>query len=497
MRKVARLSVVFLIGILALLAGGRAVCQPLQYHGGPFLETFEIYPLYYGIWAESEIDTHHAFLVNLAAYMSGKNAPAFQQPMMQQYGVDKVTVAAAKTASPLAQSAKPLTRDDLLSIIGSNQATNNLPPFGPHVLIMVFPGKGFELDCGEGCGYHASESTTAFWSAVPKNAGPTLQLVTAHEIFEASTDPAIDNFKGWDEAVDQCNNILTLSAFGGIQIPAATDNTTAGACPLTAYTDTEEKQDYEVTHDQFLNDYNRLYPQAWRLYILQSYVLANGEVRYNAVWRRESLEEKLLINATNAQFQSEYNKLHSQGWRIYILQSYVLTNGEVLYNAVWRPGNVDEQLLIGVSLAEFQAVYADTSPNGWRLYILQAYVPSNGGSLYNAVLRPGDLGETDFIDASFPAFEGEYDTLYQHGWRFYLFQSYVAANGQVSYNAIWRHGTHSEKTVFGSTYTDYLNEYDKLYPQGWRLYILNTYVRPNGELRYDAVWRQGTIDRPL
>ena len=141
MRKVARLAVVILIGILGVLAGGRAAGSPLQYHGGPFPEKFEIYPLYYGIWAESEIDTQQAFLNNLAAYMSGKNAPAFQQPMMKQYGVDKVTVAAVETASPLAQSNDALTRDDLLSIIASNQAVNKLPPFGPHVLIMVFPAK--------------------------------------------------------------------------------------------------------------------------------------------------------------------------------------------------------------------------------------------------------------------------------------------------------------------------------------------------------------------
>jgi hypothetical protein len=61
MRKAARLSLAFLIGTLGVLAGGRAVGSPLQYHGGPFLEKFEIYSLYYGIWTKSEIDTQQAF----------------------------------------------------------------------------------------------------------------------------------------------------------------------------------------------------------------------------------------------------------------------------------------------------------------------------------------------------------------------------------------------------------------------------------------------------
>ena len=69
--------------------------------------------------------------------------------------------------------------------------------------------------------------------------------------------------------------------------------------------------------------------------------------------------------------------------------------------------------------------------------------------------------------------------------------------GQVLYNAVWRPGTHDEKAVYGWTYADYRAQYDKIYPDGWRLYILNAYVLPTGEVRYDAVWRLGTIDRPL
>ena len=158
MRKVARTSVVFLVGILSVLAGGRPICAavcpgpsgstiacgPLQYHGGPFLETFTIHPLYYGQWTKSQIDTQQAYLVNLAAYMSGKNAPAFQQPMMKQYGVDQVTVAAAKTANSGA-AVHALTRDEIVTIIGNNQASGNLPGWGPHKLFVVFPGKGFTL----------------------------------------------------------------------------------------------------------------------------------------------------------------------------------------------------------------------------------------------------------------------------------------------------------------------------------------------------------------
>jgi hypothetical protein len=68
--------------------------------------------------------------------------------------------------------------------------------------------------------------------------------------------------------------------------------------------------------------------------------------------------------------------------------------------------------------------------------------------------------------------------------------------GQVRYNAVWHPGGHGELQVYGWSYADYRSKYDRLWPQGWRLYVLDTF-EVNGQPRYNAVWRQSTIDRPL
>ena len=512
MRKVTRWSAAFLIGILSVLVGGRAAwaarcpgaggktveCDPLQYHGGPFLETFEIYPLYYGQWTEAEIDAQQAYVVSLAAYMSGKNALVFQQPMMKQYGVDHVTVVAAKTATIPKVGSSVLSLSDVLNIIAANQASGKLPAFGPHRLIIVFPGFGLSASgkgsaCGNGGGCHGSLSTSAFWAVVPQ---AQEQVVIAHEIFEVSADPAINNSKGWDEAIDQCDNApnISLPVFGKtFQIPPATDNTIGGACSTTGYTNLGELQDYEVTHDQFLNDYNSLYTQGWRLYILQSYVLTNGEVRYNAVWRPGNLNEKLLLGGTFAQYLSEF----PQGFNLSIFQSYVLNSGEVLYNVVWRPGTLPEQPVLGTTFSLFVSDYHTLFLQNFRPYTLQAYVTAKGEPLYNSIFRPGDLDEVVMPEGSYAEFENTDDNVHPQGFRLYIVQPYVVPGGKVVYNAVWRPGTHDEKAVYGSTYAAYKAQYDGLYPKGWRLYILNSYVLPNSEVRYDAVWRLGTIDRPL
>jgi Bacterial tandem repeat domain 1 len=495
MRKIVSLSVALLIGILGVLAPGPAwATTPLQYHGGPFLQTFKIYPLYYGNWGTSEITTQQTYVVNLAAYMSGTGAPSGEQPMMKQYGVNQVTVAAAVTASPTAP-AVVLTRSAVLNIIHANQKIGKLPAFGANTLIAVFPAHGFSVTGCNGCGgFHASQSTSAFWAVVPADQE---QVVIAHEIFESSADPAVNNFLGWDEAVDQCDNAKPIKLSFG-PIPPAIDNTNGGACSTTGYTSLNEIQVYGWTYANYRSEYNTLWKEGWRLYSLQSYVLSNGNVLYNAVWRPTgNTAEEQLYGVTYADFRSTYNTLYPEGWRLYILQSYVLPNGDVLYNAVFRPGNLGEQQLYGVTYTDFRSTYNTLYPEGWRLYILQSYVLPNGDVLYNAVFRPGDSGETQVYGWTLSDFQTEYNKLWTEGWRLYILDSYIISDGTVRYNAVWRPATHGEIQVYDWTYSSFRTEYNTLWNEGWRLYILNAYVLPGDEVRYDAVWQQGTVDRPL
>lgn len=444
MRKIASFSIAFLIGILSLLSPRLGwATTPLQYHGGPFLQNFQIYPLYYGNWSASEITAQQDYVANLAAYMSGAGAPAGQQSMMKQYGVDQVTVAAPATASPLAKPAV-LTRTAVLNIIHANQGTGNLPAFAANRLLIVFPAHGFSVTGCDGCGgFHASQSTSAFWAVVPAD---QKRVVIAHEIFESSADPAVNNFVGWDEAVDQCDSASNIDLSFG-PIPPATDNTHAGACSTTGYTTLNEIQVYGWTY---------------------------------------------------ANYRTEYNSLFPNGWRLYSLQSYVLSSGEVLYNAVWRPmGNTGEEQLYGVTYSDFRSTYDTLYTEGWRLSILQSYVMPNGDVLYNAVFRPGDSGEIQVYGWTYSSFRTEYNKLWTEGWRLYILDSYVISDGTVRYNAVWRPATHAETQVYDWTYSSFRTEYNTLWTEGWRLYILNTYVLPGDVVRYDAVWQEGTVDRPL
>jgi hypothetical protein len=113
------------------------------------------------------------------------------------------------------------------------------------------------------------------------------------------------------------------------------------------------------------------------------------------------------------------------------------------------------------------------------------------------VFRPGDSGETQVYGWTLSDFQTEYNTLWKEGWRLYILDSYVISDGTVRYNAVWRPAIHGEIQVYDWTLSDFQTEYNTLWMGGWRLYILNAYVLPGDEVHYDAVWQEGTIDRPL
>jgi Bacterial tandem repeat domain 1 len=75
-------------------------------------------------------------------------------------------------------------------------------------------------------------------------------------------------------------------------------------------------------------------------------------------------------------------------------------------------------------------------------------------------LQPGDLiNNGDQFDAitqlTLAQFEATADLLTAIGWRLYIVEPFVMPGGQVLYNAVWQPGTHDQTGVYGKTYSEY------------------------------------------
>jgi hypothetical protein len=531
MKKALRWGVYLLLGItcgLVLAKPAFAQKYALEYWGGPVLEKFTIYPLYYGAWSSADVSTHQAYLQSLTAYISGQNAPMGQQPVIRQYGVLDASVADAVTAGSTATPAA-LTNKQLISIIAQNQASHALPPYGPNTMIALFLSPGFSLanSCST-CAFHASKSNTEYWLVVPMyTTALPFELLTAHEVFESASDPVVDNSASWgwltgsyysasqakfvnDEAADECgdpNHVITLASFG-IQIPSIIDNSAGvslgnpsvnqppgGVCSATGYSSTDEIQLYGWTLDTYKAQYATLFPDGWRIHLLEGNVV-NGEVRYTVVFRRAgNTFERAQYGATLSDFKNLYNSLYPAGWRIYTFNTYVL-NGTPYFNTVFRPSDVPENQYFDQPDSILATQYQGRESTGYRIGLLDSYAQP-ADDYDNVVYRHGAIDEYVLPGEPFDVYNPIYQGFFNDGWRIYILQPFVNCFNDLVYNAVFHKGDHGELVMYDVPYATYRAKYDSLWPDGWRLYNLQVYVMPDGETHYTAVWRHGVYDRPM
>lgn len=110
-----------------------------------------------------------------------------------------------------------------------------------------------------------------------------------------------------------------------------------------------------------------------------------GQVRYTAVWRRSTAPEIQLYGAGYEQYRKRYDELWPQGWRLHLLEQYE-SGGDIRYVAVWRPGKHRETQRYESDFASFKARYDEPWPAGSRLALLSA-VEAGGHTRYTAVWR--------------------------------------------------------------------------------------------------------------
>lgn len=95
-------------------------------------------------------------------------------------------------------------------------------------------------------------------------------------------------------------------------------------------------------------------------------------------------------------------------------------NGQVLYTAAWRPNTIGEIQIYEWAYKDFRAKYDSLWNNGWRLFLLNNFVV-NGEVRYNAVWRrPAPASEIQLYESSYEGFRKQYDSLWCDGWRLRL-----------------------------------------------------------------------------
>ncbi len=165
-----------------------------------------------------------------------------------------------------------------------------------------------------------------------------------------------------------------------------------------------------------------------------------------------------------------------QGWRLKLLQPFVLSGDQVRYTAVWQQSTAGEIQVYGWTYEDYRKKYDELWKQGWRLKLLQPFVLSGDQVRYTAVWQQSTAGEIQVYGWTYEDYRKKYDELWKQGWRLKLLQPFVLSGDQVRYTAVWQQSAAGEIQVYGWKYTDYRARYDELWGQGWRLKTLQTFV---------------------
>ncbi|MBC8066965.1 MAG: hypothetical protein IAG13_01415, partial [Deltaproteobacteria bacterium] len=160
------------------------------------------------------------------------------------------------------------------------------------------------------------------------------------------------------------NNIGMGAVWARIQAPSST---------FSAVWRKQDKKQVQV-HGWSLADakdrYDEIRGQGYRIEAVDIEV-EDGKAQYSVVWRKVgNVEEKLLFGASAADYQAKNQDLNASGWRVHVLEPYVV-GSSVKYTAVWRKSDAEEKQVLGKSRAELEAQHTELRAQGWRLHLLE------------------------------------------------------------------------------------------------------------------------------
>ncbi|MGX7676286.1 hypothetical protein [Plantactinospora sp. DSM 117369] len=222
-------------------------------------------------------------------------------------------------------------------------------------------------------------------------------------------------------------------------------------------------------------------------------------LRFDAIWEPGTDNRAWVHTWTAQDLLARNSELFNQGWRIDSLTAVKDINGEMRYNAIWKPGSGLSPVVIGWTEQQFFAQVSTYWSQGLRPWRINRY--RHAGSIrYDAIFKPGTDGRRWVVDWTRADLLAEDAKMRAQGYR--LIQATgVAQNNPIStdirYVGIWMPGTDSRPTLLGGTWDEISQANGNHWVSGYRMKYLSSYLTNTGLVRYDAIWEPGTDGRPV
>ena len=198
---------------------------------------------------------------------------------------------------------------------------------------------------------------------------------------------------------------------------------------------------------------------------------------------------------TSSEYQTEFNKIVSQGFRLKQVSGYASPSGnQDMYAAIWVK-NDDGRAWVaqhGMTSSSYQQAFDKHTGNGFRLVQVSGY--GVGGQARYAAIWESRAGGGEWVakhGLSSDQYQEAFDkyTKSPYNYRLTCVSGYTV-NGKDNYAAIWEKNDgrawYARHGMTSSSYQKYFNQYTS---QGFRLTKVSGY-QLEGSARYAAIWEK-------
>lgn len=242
-----------------------------------------------------------------------------------------------------------------------------------------------------------------------------------------------------------------------------------------------------LTSAQYQAAFDELGAQGYRLTHVSGYNV-DGAVRFAAIWEKKTGPAMVARhNMTSAQYQTEFDSLAQQGYRLTVLDGYE-SNGQARYAAIWEQKSGPAWTARhGMTGSQYQAEFTSMSNLGFRLTSVQGY--GVGGTIYYAAVWEQKSGPAMVARHGMSAatYQSEFDNYSAQGYRLTHLSTYNIGSTDY-YAAIWEMvSTRAWTARHRMTGGGYQHEFVDRKIQGYRLKKVDGYAIGTSA-RYGAIW---------
>ncbi len=242
-----------------------------------------------------------------------------------------------------------------------------------------------------------------------------------------------------------------------------------------------------LTPAQYQSAFDDLSKQGYRLKTVSGYV--SGGERYAALWVKEAGPAWTARHGLSAaDYQKAFDDLAKQGYRLTWVTGYEV-GGALKYAAIWeKKGGPELAARHGLSSGDYQKAFDDFTKQGFRLVHISGY--NAGGSAHFAAIfeKSGGPAWQARHNMSAADYQKAFDDFAKQGYRLKEVSGYNVG-GQDNYAAIW------EKTGGLTWYSRngipdawYQNVYDNFYYQGNQPVYISAFSSSGGAGKLNVIW---------